>query len=363
MILSKRVTIVLGLALFLLYASCAGAQSTVTPASLSVPRGQDSLARLTYEFSSIYFDQPNSAMVSTSGRFLVGATLLGSSAVPVRAALDGQGSGRATESLRVPQYVIDRAFEAGSATFTFERDFSVLPVVSTPPPPTTLSVSIRITTGAGAELSLRRVHLYFENQRGEITVPRNHKALKAFADIQFNGSGLLAGHWEVDGRTVGNISRHVTFGSGLTLETPEIPALPTFSTGYHVVRLVITSPPPEFDLPQIVYFVVSEMVEQPLKNNIALLAPEDGIALPIVPAEFVWEEVSGAAVYKIEFRQHDQPKPLFSALTQKTSYTIPEAALALYPADEPLLWEVRGFDKRGEVLLESEIRGFMFKNE
>jgi hypothetical protein len=222
---------------------------------------------------------------------------------------------------------------------------------------------VRIVSGATATFSLRRVELYFKNRRGQITVPRNHPDLRAFADIRFNGSGLLTGYWQVDRRILQSFAKHVTFGREITLKTPKLPALPTYETGYHIVRLVITRPQPLRTMPEIAYYVTSEMFESPIGGKIYLLSPGKEALLSFAPARFQWRKLPVVHVYLIEFREQDKSKALFSALTKEPFYTISTPALPYFMPDKPLLWSVKGFDKEGKTLAESGPRVFRFQSE
>ena len=52
---------------------------------------------------------------------------------------------------------------------------------------------------------MEKMSIYFENDRPEITVKRNYP-LRAYAEIEYSGDGLLMGQWEVDGEFLANIN-------------------------------------------------------------------------------------------------------------------------------------------------------------
>ena len=66
-------------------------------------------------------------------------------------------------------------------------------------PPTLYHLSGSTTTGP---LQVRRVEITFPNERGEITIQKNFKDLKAKAIVRFNGNGPFRAAWVVDERTV-----------------------------------------------------------------------------------------------------------------------------------------------------------------
>lgn len=83
-----------------------------------------------------------------------------------------------------------------------------------------------------ANLSIKRIELYFENRRADTTVMKDYPNLKAFADITFIGSGLFQGYWQVDSRILSYVNQHLTFGGSVTIQTPKIPPLPTKEMGF-----------------------------------------------------------------------------------------------------------------------------------
>jgi hypothetical protein len=103
---------------------------------------------------------------------------------------------------------------------------------------------------------IKRLKLYFENKKEEITVKRNEKDLKAFAEIQFEGSGLIQGNWEVDGKILFYVNKFVSMGGNIIISTPDLPVLPTLEAGIHKVRFVIKNQ--DILIPEIRYFVSAE---------------------------------------------------------------------------------------------------------
>lgn len=110
---------------------------------------------------------------------------------------------------------------------------------------------------ASAGLTVTKLRLYFENKRPETTVKRNEPSPPAYAEVEFSGSGLLEGFWEVDGRLLAKVSLHAVSGKSIVIKTPETPGLPTFDPGTHRVRFVITTPGGAQSV-ETVYFVTAE---------------------------------------------------------------------------------------------------------
>lgn len=339
------------LILITLVTSLAHGDVSTSPSSVNVARGQSTSITITYSFSGVAVD---GVFTSPTGYFLPD---LGTNPVPLSVTIV-KGSGRVSETLTIPLSVVERAFRQGMGRFTYQRTFILQKEEKVSE---TAMVNIRITPETIAEFSLRRVELYFDgkDRRPEAIVNRNFKGLKAHTDIYFNGSGFLQGYWEVDGRVIENISRHVTFGAKVTLSTPDIPGLPTFEPGFHIVRFVITNPQPPFELPQIVYWVTAR--EEPVKRIISLITPKDGAAI-LPEDEFRWDKTEGISVYLITFIKADDETIVFSALTRESSYKIPQSVFSgFFSKDMKYLWKVKGFDAENNIIGESVVWSFSFK--
>lgn len=324
-------------------AGTASAALTVSPPQLAAPENQATTVTIAYRFSGLVLAAvPYSGpMTSTLGEFRLGRGVVIPVSTTVTAAVQG-GSGAVTETLTIPSSVLDAARRQGAVSFTFDRTFTDLA-----PPNQRIteasSVRVSVTSEAAASFSIKRVELYFDNRRGETTVPRNRRGLKAHADIRFVGSGLLSGYWEVDGRRILDVNRSLSFGTGVTLSTPDAPDLPTFDTGTHVVRFVIVNPPFPVGLPQALYFVTpSEEAVRMVKIGIP----------PAPPAEagkgtrsFAWDRPRGIDLFLVEFSETPDGKPLFSAFAKENRYAIPSEGMdGVFTPGRKYFWRVKGYD-------------------
>lgn len=339
--------------LIALVTSSAHASVSISPSSINVAKGRFTGVTISYSFSLSGLPDGTYTLTSPGGNFLLGAQNIGSINVPLSVNIqvqNGVGSALVSEAITIPLSVVERAYRAGSGTFAYQRVFT-----SQVAPTQTATVNIRITPESIAEFSLRRVELYFDGdkKKTEAIINRNFKGLNAHTDIYFNGSGFLQGYWEVDGRVIENISRHVSFGTKVTLPTPDIPGLPTFEPGFHIVRFVITSPQPPFELPQIVYWVTAK--EEPVKRALSLVTPKDGVAIS-PEDEFRWDKIEGISVYLVTFIKEDDKTIVFSALTRDSSYKIPQSVSSQsFTIDTRYLWNVKGFDAENNIIGESSI--------
>ena len=217
-----------------------------------------------------------------------------------------------------------------------------------------------LTTEAGATFDIQRIELYFENRRADITIKRNYPDLKAFADIKFSGSGLLQGYWEVDGRILSHVNQHLTFRGSITLQTPQIPPLPTFDTGTHIVKFAITNPTKGVPLPSILYFVTpADFKGSPIA--IKLISPADKSLLENTPVKFEWTKLDSKSTYVIQFYEKPESKPMFSLYLHDSSYTLPKSVLKrIFVPGKKYYWKVKGYGT-GDSIGESQIMRFTLK--
>lgn len=327
---------------------------SVTPSSFSVARGQTGTITLTYQLSGLLdaAGAPLTGVVtSTNGIFLLAGSIAGTNPVPMVVNVIG-GRGTASETVVIPSDVIGRVLNNGMASFTYERTFSSGDAAR---------ARINITTDAAAAFGIKRIELYFDNRRAETTVPRYFPNLKAFAEIRYTGSGVLEGFWEVDGRVISRVHQMLTFGSSVTLRSPEIPAMPTFDPGSHIVRFVITSQGNTLPVPALVYYVTPEEF-RPIPVDVGLKAPLDGASLSRSAARFEWETFKGATLYLVQYFESPEERPVFSAYTREPSYLLPElASKDLFSAGVRYFWKVTGYNDRDNIVVESDMRGFTLK--
>lgn len=322
------------------------------PSSFSIPRGQSSTASVNYQFTGT--STLNTTLNSSGGSFMVGADTIETNPAPLTVTIQN-GSGRVSEVINVPVRVIERTLQRGTNRFIYVRTFTGPNITLT------ATVNLNITTEAGADFDIKRIELYFENRRAETTVERNYPDLKAFADIRFVGSGLLQGYWEVDGRILSYVNQHLTFGRSVTLQTPEIPPLPTFDTGTHIVRFVITAPVTEIPLPSILYFVTpAEFKAKPV--SIRLIAPKNESVIEYLPVKFEWEKINKTALFLIQFFDDLNSNPIFSAYAKDAFYSLPELVLkSIFSPGQKYYWKVKGFDAENNIIGESTVWNFSFK--
>jgi len=325
---------------------------TPVPSSFRIARGQSSAKSIGYQFRGT--PSLNITMTSIEGIFMAGNESIGAVPIPLTVNIQN-GSGFVSDAVNIPVAIIKRAIQSNANTFTYTRTFSNSQMS------VTATVFFTITTEAGADFELKRIELYFDNRRPEITVERNFSKLRAYAAIRFIGSGLLQGYWEVDGRLISTVNQHLVYAKDVLLETPEIPPLPTFDPGSHIVRFVITSPATAIPLPSIVYYVTPGEAK-PIPVKINLISPLYEASLEYTPASFNWDPLDSTAVYLVQYFEKPDTGPIFSAYTRGSSYSLPQTVFNdVFSPGQKYYWKVTGFKDEKNIKGESEIRPFTFQ--
>lgn len=341
----KRIFKFLGIVSLL--ASSLVAAITVSPPSVRISQGDAALLSLTYQI----IEPAGCNLASSNGGVFASPDLvLGTVPTGVSIPLNG-GIGSGFETVVIPYAVLKRAEEIGAASFTFKRSFTI----SCPSGPgiETATVNITQTSGIAADFAIKRVQLYFDNRRAETTVKQN-TPLRAYADISFSGSGLLRGYWEVDDRAYPPIIEHLSGRETATVSFPEVPPLPTFTPGSHIIRFIITSPIQSLGIPEIIYYVTSDEA-----SRVMTITP----AIPAKTLEgkkastLAWSPLAAGSFYFVEmFEEKNKEEPVFSAYTKDPLYQLPDFALRHVFKQEGLYqWRIKGFDAEGKLIGESAI--------
>lgn len=349
------------LALLVISAAFSGAASaattvTVSPTTINAGRGVGSTFTIIYRVSAPDCPDPVTATRSQFYNPSVDPFFGDSPTSPSTLVIPiVRGQGIATEVLTVPAGTTEKAIRKKINRIFFYRSFSGCGLVDS-----LREITINITGEADADFRVNRMDLYFENRRAEITVQRNTPNLKAFVDIRYTGSGLLEGDWRVDNRTIQHVSQHVIYGRSITLSSPEIPSLPTFNEGSHVVQFVITKPETGLSVPSIVYFV--ETKEAKRVEPVRLVSPADRAVQDYAPMKFEWEKLGKPFQYLIGFYEKADGGVIFSALTKDGSYTLPDTVLKkTFAKGRPYYWKVVAFEEENAVAGESKMQSFSFK--
>ena len=326
---------------------------SVSISSYSVPSTITTTQGLTYTFTTT--PAASTPMTSTQGTFQVGGTTIGTNPSLISAIIV-RGRGSVSEAITVLPSVIQSALSMGSSRMTYNRTFTNgINIVTT-------QVTINITSEAGANLLITRMQLYFQNRMPMITIKRSDPTLKAYVDINYVGSGLLQGYWEVDGNLLTNVKQSITTGRTFTIESPSPPLLSTFIPGEHQIRFVVTSPSQNIPFPQINYYVTAEETAVKKLASLDLLSPNDQGAIDYEPTTFLWNRPEGISTYFLQFFLKGEEKPVFSAYARNPAYRLPDAVIkTFFSRGKTYAWKVKGFDALNSVMAESAIFTFTIR--
>lgn len=133
-----------------------------------------------------------------------------------------------------------------------------------------LTLNVEASQGPTAQFALSYIVLRFENGSKNVAIAKNSTGLCAYADLKFEGSGILEVQWQVDGKPFALNSHNLNFAGQQTINSPKIPGLPSQELGLHTVSLRILNPATAVIIPTISYSVVAQQHEPPIHS---LLAP------------------------------------------------------------------------------------------
>lgn len=336
------------LTLISLTISTLSAAISVTPSSTRISQGDAGLLSLSYQVSGV---GTCTLASSSSGTFSTVDQIIGTVSTPVSIPLTS-GNGSASETVMVPYAVLKRAKDLGASSFNFVRQFTFTCAFASAP--ATTVVHITQTTDVAADFAIKRVQLYFDNRRAETTVKRN-STLQAYADVSFSGNGLLRGYWEVDGRAYPPVIEHLSGMQSVTLTFPDVPPLPTFTPGSHIIRFVITSPVSGLRSPEIIYYVTDD---EDVRIMTILPSTVAGAIIDQADNTLSWSHLNNGSYYFIEMLD-DSKETIFSAYTKDPFYKIPDFAFRhVFHKGNIYKWRVKGFDAEGKLIGESPISTF-----
>jgi len=320
---------------------------SVSPSSYSAPSTVTTTQGLTYTFTTT--PSATTTMISTQGTFQVGGTTIGTNSSLISAIIVS-GRGSVSEAITVLPSVMQTALSMGSSRMTYNRTFT------NGTNTVTTQVTISITSEAGANLLITRMQLYFQNRMPMITIKRSDPMLKAYVDINYVGSGLLQGYWEVDGNLLTNVKQSITTGRTVTIESPSPPLLSTFIPGEHQIRFVVTSPSQNIPFPQINYYVTPEETAVKKLASLDLLSPNDQGAIDYEPTTFLWNRSEGISTYFLQFFLKGEEKPVFSAYARNPAYRLPDAVIkTFFSRGKTYAWKVKGLDSSNIMAAESPL--------
>ena len=214
-----------------------------------------------------------------------------------------------------------------------------------------------VIKGIDDVLNLEIAEVRLDNGKYYKVISKNSKNIQAVLRMKMRGSGIIAGHWEVDGHPYEFFSETVSQGLLKEIYTHRVPGLPTIDPGIHSVTVRLTRPVVDVRFPVLKYFVL------PYENTVKTVSPPDKfVAKEKEIPEFSWEEAKGANKYQIVFSD-----VLYSIMTNAKglNWIDTETALTFTPGEglwngfkrnRWTYWKVRALNTFGEVVAESDIQ-------
>lgn len=308
----------IGLSLFQGSAFAILAGVTVSPPSATLATNRPGSVSLTWAVDSSPTN--NSATTATSSQIVITGpgqdVVYGTIPRSLSRSIVPGGSALISETVLIPRSLIqtlNRARDVNGnpiSTFLLVRNFTDdnFSVFSA-------TVNLYLTGGAGSLLQIGRLSLSFDDLSTVRLIPRGER-LTALLDVQFSGSGMLRGVWELatPASTLGEpvftnlgLVRHSLVGNQtLRLESP---GLSTDLEGAYLLRFRVTEPETGFE-PVIVRYLVTKpaAMERP-PVNVNPVSPGSGML--IAPdTRFAWRGGDEASAWQLEIYE----KPATSAL-------------------------------------------------
>jgi len=134
--------------------------------------------------------------------------------------------------------------------------------------PISVEMTVLPQKGPTAPFSISFLQIRFEDGKAYKHVPKDFQPLVSYADIKFEGTGILEAQWIVDGKPFQTASLAMPYARQETINSGRT-SLPTLLPGIHEVTLSITQPRPEFQVPTIRYFVSAEEGEARVEVSIS----------------------------------------------------------------------------------------------
>jgi hypothetical protein len=312
----------------------------VSPNPVQVDRNRSATYTLTYRFSA---DDPlDDELESGQGTFWAGHRQIGVFNRRITGTLKS-GQGKIREKMTVPLSVIKTVQRMGLREILYKRTFTSRYMEAK----TVSMATIVIGTG----FSISRMHIYFDEDRAKMMVKRNQKDIAASVDITYDGAGLLKGYWQVDSRILARVQKQLPHGRNrvVTFTYPGHPPLPTYFIGSHRLRFVVTEPKPrEDEFPFVIYVVSGDSLQE--RNPVRIVFPDRGKRVSLQTASFRWKPAGQVDVYLLSFYEKDKDTPFFTAYARGGTYQIKEEALEKFMPGQSYTWQIRGYDKDGNVV-------------
>lgn len=259
-----------------------------------------------------------------------------------------------TETVTVPQAVMRKALEDNNGVFIYYREFTDDGFATT----TAQDIDLQVTGGMAGPLDVAAVTLMFDDGTTFRTVAQD-AAMTAKARVSIKGSGQFHAVWEI-GDTAGGssfyrplqpVTKTLSGKSALLLESP---ALPTQNTGRYNVRLRVTEPDNIIDIPVLSYFVTAgDNAGHGDIPAMATVSPKPDASVG-KDTPFEWQEVKGAAAYRLQILENSAALKLVAAMMVKGhAATLSPFVIGQLQSPAAYRWRVIALDGEGRVIAAS----------
>jgi hypothetical protein len=283
--------------------------ASVAPTSLSAPFNRPATLTIRWTLQAgtgpTVQAQSPALIITTPG----GAVELGRVPRTIRGTVPPLGSTVITETVQLPRSLMQtlyRARDMGGSPFPHFEVRRVFTDAGTSVTVNAGPANLYLTAGGGGgQFDISRLALNFDDESTVRLVPRGD-ALHAVLDIEFTGSGQLAGVWELadPASTAGRplfrplrMERSALVGAqNVRIRSPE---LPTEREGAYLLRFRITEPPTAFESVLIRYVVTSEAEHRQPPVNLRPEGPGNG-ALVNDDTVFSWHADGPVSAYQVE---------------------------------------------------------------
>ena len=256
---------------------------------------------------------PNPGVVSSpSGQFLLNGAVVGTVNRTLSRSLPGatiaNEGATFSETFTVPRALAFRAVKSGAA-LVLRRTFTDNTGAVAPFPASLSGDLILNPSGPGSEsFTVSRLSLTFDDDSRVRVLPKGSR-LRARAELNTTGSGLIIAQWEIAPATttagapvfrpLSLVRQNIAGGRRVVITSPP---LPTRFEGSNIVRLSITEPGTVFDAPELQYYVTPESPLPEGQQPRLLLTTSPGPGTPLTQTtRFAWQAIPGATAYKLEF--------------------------------------------------------------
>jgi|GEM_PF-1711423 len=272
------------------------------PGQIALPISQSASLNVSWAVNSDDPTQFQWTISSDRGRLLADGVEITSINQPLTQVVTAPQTVQIAESTILPLGALQAAVNRGARSITYERTFRLVGGQSR-----TAVLRILPQGDFSSSFAVTRLELSFDDNSLIRVIDRN-ESLAARLRVNYSGSGLLQGAWQIaDGvstsgqpffRTLRTVRRSLIPGQQVMLVSPD---LPSESSGTVLVRFLVTDPTFSAELPTLRYAVRSSALAQAGQalKQMSARSPAPG-GLLNGNTTFAWDGVDGAFAYKLE---------------------------------------------------------------